>query len=278
MKFCIVGGDKRFYYLKKLLENDGFEVSAYCCRAIDDSETDIDKALAGSNVILGPIPFSRSKKTLALNDCNEIELKTFFSKLPHGCIFFGGAISSEIHEFTDNISIYDYFSFEDVAVRNAVPTAEGAIQTAIAESDRTIFESRTLVIGCGRCGKALALMLKGMGAKVTMTCRKPADHAIIKGMSVKAAYFDTLPEIIKNYDFIFNTVPALILDKLMLEKTDKDSLIIDIAQAPGGVDYTYASEHGIKALYCPGLPGRTAPYTAAVILKDAIVRTALSHF
>ena len=63
-----------------------------------------------------------------------------------------------------------------------------------------------------------------------------------------------------------------------INNVNKNTLVIDIAQAPGGVDYPYAAEKGIKALYCPALPGRVAPYTAAKILKNAILRTAQSHF
>ncbi len=268
----------RFNYLKQLLEQDGFKVTAYCCRAIENCEESLEKALDQSNVVLGPIPCSRNKKTLALNDCSEIEFKAFFGKLPQDCIFFGGAIPSGIYEISGNIPVFDYLSFEDVAIRNAVPTAEGAIQTAMSESDRTIFGSKALVIGCGRCGKALALMLKGMGANVTLTYRKSADFAIIRGLSITPAPARELKNIISSFDFIFNTVPAPIIDRAIIDAADKKSLFIDIAQAPGGIDYPYAAETGIKALYCPGLPGRVAPYTAAVILKDAILRTVDSHF
>lgn len=286
MKFCITGGDKRYKYLKHLLELDGFEVAAYCCRFIDSCDESLEKALDGSNVVLGPIPCSRNKRTVALNDCSEIEFKTFFEKLPKGCIFFGGAIPSEMYALAGNIPVYDFFKFEDVAVKNAIPTAEGAIQTAMAESDRTLFGSRILVTGCGRCGKALALTLKGMGANVTVTYRKSPDRAILGCLALNTLPAAELKDKIQKYDFIFNTVPAEIFDKNVLDGVNKAALIIDIAKAPGGVDYPYAAERGIKAIYCPGLPGRVAPFTAAEILKDAILRTvndvfsdtAKSHF
>ena len=278
MKFCITGGDKRYKYLKELLEKDGFEVCAYCCRFIENCEETLEKALENSSVILGPIPCSRNKRTIALNDCSEIEFKTLFDKLPENSIFFAGAIPKEIYDISGDIPVYDYFKFEDVAIRNAVPTAEGAIQTAMAESDRTLFCSDALVAGCGRCGKALALMLKGIGANVTLTYRKSKDQAIIHGLGLKAVPAADLADEIKNHDFIFNTVPAEILDKNVLDRVNKNSLIIDIAKAPGGTDYPYAAEKGIKAIYCPALPGRVAPYTAAQILKDAILRTVQSHF
>ena len=278
MIFCIIGGDKRYKYLKELLEQEGHKVKAYCCHSIENCEDSLDTALKNSNIVLGPIPCSRNKKTLALNDCSEIEFKTFFDKLPDKCIFFGGAIPSEIYKFSGSIPVYDYFTFEDVAISNAIPTAEGAIQTAMSESDRTVFASSVLVVGCGRCGKALALMLKGMGANVSVTYRKSEDRAKLNCLALNAMPFEDMENAVSDFDFIFNTVPAEIIDKTVLNNVNKNTLVIDIAQAPGGVDYPYAAEKGIKALYCPALPGRVAPYTAAKILKNAILRTAQSHF
>ena len=44
---------------------------------------------------------------------------------------------------------------------NAVPTAEGAVQIAMQELPITISQSRCLIIGNGRIGKALHTRLRG---------------------------------------------------------------------------------------------------------------------
>ena len=277
MKFGFIGGDLRYRYLKQLLEAQGYETAAYCCKFIDKSEA-LEEVMSTCNVLLGPIPCSRSGKTLALNDCNEIELGCFFENMPKETLFFAGAVSNAVRNHAGKIKVYDYFDLEDVAIKNAVPTAEGAVQKAMAESDRTIFGSRVLITGCGRCGKALALLLKGMGAYVTLTCRKPSDAAFIETLGLKALKFSQFKDRAGDFDIIFNTVPEKILDAALLENIPRGCMIIDIAQAPGGTDFTAAAELGIKAFHCPGLPGRVAPYTAAAVLKDAILRIALSHF
>lgn len=277
MKFGFIGGDLRYRYLKQMLEAEGHETAAYCCKFIEESN-ELEKVLDGCHAVLGPIPCSRSGKTLALNDCNEIELSCFFEKMDKKSLFFAGAVSNSVREAAGDIVVYDYFALEDVAIKNAVPTAEGAVLTAISESKQTIFGSNALVIGCGRCGKALALLLKGMGANVTATCRKPEDGAYLNTLGLESLHISKLKDKIGAYSLIFNTVPAEILGKDMLENADKNSMIIDIAQAPGGTDFIAAAELGIKAFHCPGLPGRTAPYTAAEILKDAVLRLTLSHF
>lgn len=278
MRFAIIGGDDRYKYLKRLLETDGHETAAYCCKFTDDCADSIDDAVRGCHAVLGPIPCTRGKRTLALNECSEIELSVFFEKIPKESLFFAGVVTDEVKAAANGIKVYDYFTLPEVAIRNAIPTAEGAIQNAISESDRTLFGSRVLIIGCGRCAKALALMLRGMGAKVTLTQRRPEDEAVIQGHCLESMHIDELKNRLHEYDFVFNTAPAPILDRKMLEYADKNTLITDIAQAPGGTDFNRAAELGIKAFYCPGLPGRTAPLTAAEILKEAIIRLTREHF
>ena len=57
---------------------------------------------------------------------------------------------------------------------------------------------------------------------------------------------ERLPEILKGADFIFNTAPAMVLPKAMLGYVREDCLILDLASAPGGVDYEAAEEMGIE--------------------------------
>jgi len=71
-------------------------------------------------------------------------------------------------------------------------------------------------------------------------------------------------------DIVFNTVPAMVLDRDLLFKLNKEALIIDLASKPGGVDFLAAEELGIKTIHALGLPGKTAPVSAARIIKDTI--------
>lgn len=76
-----------------------------------------------------------------------------------------------------------------------------------------------------------------------------------------------------DYDYIFNTVPAQVVDRGVLEACKKDAAVIDIASAPGGVDFEAAKALGIAAKLCLGLPGKYAPKTAGEILAEEIMRT-----
>jgi dipicolinate synthase subunit A len=46
--------------------------------------------------------------------------------------------------------------------------------------------------------------------------------------------------------------------------------IIDIASAPGGVDFSAAQKMGISAFLCSGLPGKYAPASSASAIQKII--------
>ena len=55
-----------------------------------------------------------------------------------------------------------------------------------------------------------------------------------------------------------------------LSQVNPEAFILDLASAPGGVDQGAAQELGLRVLQAPGLPGRTAPVTAAAAIRDAV--------
>ncbi|MBR1442650.1 MAG: hypothetical protein IJ583_03865, partial [Firmicutes bacterium] len=260
--FGVIQSDKRYEYLTDMLISDGHCVSVF--------KNNPDSFLASSDIIIAPIPFSRNG-THILTDTSELPIDTFLEKCQKNDIkcIISTAFSPEIKQKASekNIPLYDFFKKDYVAVLNAIPTAEGAICSAIQESESTLFSSKSLVIGFGRCGKILANMLKGIGSAVSVTYRKELDNAYISSYGHTPINFSSLKDHICNFDYIFNTAPSMILTSEILSKTKKGCTIIDIAQAPGGVDYSFAANNNIKAVYCPALPGRVAPKYAAQVLK-----------
>ena len=72
------------------------------------------------------------------------------------------------------------------------------------------------------------------------------------------------------YDIIFNTVPAMILDSHALAHIALDSVVIDLASMPGGVDFDSAKRMGIDAVHALSLPGKVAPKSSGEIIKNTI--------
>lgn len=251
-KYCVLGSDQRTICLKKILESEGKEI------------TDFKSA----SVIIGPVPFSRDG--IKINgDMVSIDEIIENSKEK---IVFGGVISQGIKEKFKNseIKFYDLLEIEEVAIKNAIPTAEGAIQTAMEITDFTITGSNVLVLGYGNIGKVLSKMLNGMGARVFCEARKEKDIAMIRTMGYNEIDLDKLECHLDSFDIIFNTVPVKILDEKRLKMVKKNCAIIDLASSPGGIDFEIAKELKINVVWALALPSKVAPYSSATYLKEAI--------
>jgi len=169
-----------------------------------------------------------------------------------------------------NVYAIDILEREEMAVLNAIPTAEGAIQIAMEELPITLNGSKVLVLGYGRLGKTLSKMLGGIGADVFVEARKYSDIAWIKAYGHKPVNINDLSSVISSMDLIYNTIPHKILDSEMLEQVGKECLVIDLASKPGGVDFERAKVLGIKVIWALSLPGKVAPVTAANYMKETI--------
>lgn len=158
-----------------------------------------------------------------------------------------------------------------VGVGNAIPTAEGALQYAMENSEITLHGNKCLVLGFGRCAKVLANMLRGIGAHVGVMARSNADLAYIGSYGYTPIPPSLLWEQVGQYDFIFNTVPSLILDEEILQYIKKDCLIVELASKPGGIDLQKAEKLQLKVVDGQSLPGKVAPETAGKIIFDTIL-------
>ena len=75
----------------------------------------------------------------------------------------------------------------------------------------------------------------------------------------------------RKQDIIINTIPAIVLDEEMLSMISPETLIIDLASKPGGVDFEKANKLGKKVIWALSLPGKVAPITAGEIISDTII-------
>ena len=177
-----------------------------------------------------------------------------------------------IKEFPDiyEKNVLSYSDSEVFAIKNAIPTAEGAIAEAVISSHSTISGSRALVCGYGRIGKALSSRLRALGAAVCISARKRSDLSMIELDGFDSAVTGDFKDI-GEYDLIFNTVPAPVFDSEVLSHVKKDAVIIDLASKPGGVDFDCARALGINVIHALALPGKTSPKTAGKIIESSIL-------
>lgn len=198
---------------------------------------------------------------------SEISLTDLSKYLKKDCLIFTGRSDKRLDEFFPENEIIDYMNLEELTLKNAIPTAEGAVQIALDELPVTLNGLPVLIIGMGRIGTALAEILKGFGADITVSVHnaKGSAKARIHGIkSICTKDMDT------KYKLVFNTVPKLIFTHELLEKFDSNTLFIDLASRPGGFDFEAAAELGKKVIWALGLPGKTAPVTAGEFVAESV--------
>ena len=287
LNILIIGGDRREVELYFRLREIGANVYLYGFENYPSLQgitlTDnMAESLKLSQVIITPLTgIETNGEVYAPFALNKIFLNTVdvLDAINPQTLIIAGYISPTLKEIflQKNILVCETRDTDIISIPNAVPTAEGAIQAAMLNTEFTIDKSHSFVLGFGRCGAILAKTLKALGADITVVVRRKEILAWIEALNMNPLSLDRLKEEIHRADIIFNTIPANVLNAEVLYRTNKSSLIIDIATHPGGVDFAVAERLNIKALSLPGLPGRVAPKTAAKILCRVYPDLIVSH-
>lgn len=277
----LIGGDLRQEYLAEDLLKKGFSVCLYGCSQTYLQENDclscktLSESMQFSHVIIGPIPFSRNQITIHQRQLQtEITIEEFNQNLTPYHVVFGGCFPQALKAGIGDAKAFgvDLMEEESVCIKNAVATAEGMIAEAIKNSTINLCHSTCLVLGYGRCGKTLADRLLGMHARISVLEKKRDLCALAESFGFYNLIAANLEEEIGKYDFIFNTIPELILNRDLIEQTKSEVCILDIASKPGGTDFAACRELKRNARLCPSLPGVYAPKSSAHILSEAILQ------
>lgn len=216
---CIAGNDKRQDYLAEYLVKQGFTVHRY--------EEFTPEILKGTNLLIGPVTFFKNGKLL-----------------PH------------IEEACRNekVSVLNYMSSEEFLIRNASLTAEGFLASLIQNTPFSLDEANILLLGMGRCGKAIAKLLNHFDCHVDT--------------------YDQVPNIIKSadtYNVVINTIPAPVISRSHLEGLQPGCILFEIASAPGGFDREAVRELQLVLIDCPGIPGKISPQSAGYAIGQYII-------
>lgn len=273
----VLGGDLRQVKLAQLLQQEGHRVQVLGMelRPEPDQLTDRDswKGMETADCVVLPLPAEKADGMLnAPLSQRRITLAQIVERMKPGQLLCGGKLSEPLREQAQkrDVRVEDYLLREEFAVKNAVPTAEGAIQIAMEELGCTLCGTKALVIGYGRIGKVLAHRLQGLGVEVTVSARRNSDLAWMEAFGCRSIRTKDISSTVGQYPLIFNTVPVRLLDRAALASLQPESLVIDLAGGSGGTDLKAAAELGIKVIWARGLPGKVAPLTAGHILHETI--------
>lgn len=267
---AVIGGDKRTAYMVPFFKEKGYRVISYkLCSMEEKIEADacadsLKQVLESAEIIVCGIPIEKK---------GFVNLRELSRNIRKRYMVFGGVIPESFRQECEErgISCYDFMKDESIAIFNAVSTAEGAVLEALLHKETNIHRSNSLVLGYGRCGKVLADKLKALSARVTVCGGNISELAMAESMGLEGLPLHRLEEKISGFEYIYNTIPAQIIDAERLKEVKKDTLIIDIASGKGGVDYKEAKRLNVKAMHCLGLPGKYAGKVSAGKLTDYVI-------
>ena len=270
MDLWVIGGDPRQATLARSLREDGHTVHTYALeRGVEPSlVSDSLEGLAGADCAVLPLPALEGDRINAPLSARGPLLSEVLDAMAIPRYELAGweAQAAEAR----SLRLVDYLAREELAVANAVPTSEGAIQIAMEELPITLHGAKALVIGYGRLGKVLSRQLRGLGAAVSVAARSCTDLAWAQVWSYGVERSDQLSGWLCAYDLVINTVPAPVLGPEELGDLKPGCLVIDLASKPGGVDFSAAAELGVKAIWALSLPGKVAPVTAGLAIKNTV--------
>ena len=246
--FAVVGTDARQTAAGRVLERAGYAVGGA-------------EQVALADYILLPLPLDAARTPLA----------ELLRAAKPGAVALGGRLSVQAKTIAQKagVELVDYFARPELTVYNAIPTAEGCIGILLERRSRTLWGAAVLVLGFGPVGRALAVRLAALGARVTVAARRPVQRAMAEEQGLRAVPLTDLAAAAAAFDTVVNTIPAPVLTAAVLAALPKGCLIVDLASKPGGTDFAAARRLGHTALHALSLPTVWAPETAG----EALART-----
>ena len=256
--FLILGGDARMRACAK-----GFAALGYPVQDLPGArpEAQLQDALRAARVLVLPVPLLQGGNISR----TALPLDTVLRLLPDETAVYAGLVPAQ-----NQARITDYSRMNTFQTANAIPTAEGTIAILMEALPITLSGAEALVLGFGRCGRALAVRLAALGARVTVAARKPEDLRAIEALGLTAMHTGQY-RALERYHCIINTIPALIFPEEAVAQTAPEAFLLDLASAPGGIDFDACRRLGRRFRHALALPGKVAPTTSGLIIRDTIL-------
>lgn len=283
-EIAFLGGDVRQLTVADYFIHRGVKVTLW---GIDTRKSkdkykmadDISNAVESSDICILPLPVSNEGIRLNAPFLGEKapRLCEVARMIPEKNVVFGGKMPPDFVKLLEqrNIKYFDYFEDECLCIKNALLTAEAAVEIALREYRGTVDSSKSMVIGYGRIGKLLTNLLIKMNSDVTVAARKDTDIAYAECIGAVGYKLDDknpekILEINNGYDIVFNTVPARLIDSDIIPEINKKTIIIDLASAPGCIDIRKARDNGLMVIRALSLPGKHSPTRAGNIIAESV--------
>lgn len=286
LNIAVLGGDGRQIAMARALREYGHSVFLWGFSDYREVPKNLfctdtwEEAVSRAHAVILPLPVTADGVRLycPLHNPDEmLRITSLMGKLS-GRLLLGGRLREEVRSLAEQkkVAWIDYFESEVFQLKNALPTAEGAIALAMQELPVTLDGTQAAVVGYGRIGTLLGEKLSALGAHVSVYARRQeqltlaALHRHVPKRLTTVNGRSTLCEMERDCRIIFNTVPQWLFTREVLQTLPPQCIFIDLASPPGGIDRTAAAEMGLKVIWGTALPGKYAPESAGRILAETV--------
>jgi dipicolinate synthase subunit A len=269
LSIAIVGGDEREQEIARLAARTGAVVRAHGFPWPEDGIEGVThtgtaiETMRDADYALLPIPRGVDGALYALQAPEPIRIEeALFTPLRPGAQVICGRITPILAEASKDLplTMHEYDPDPELMRLRAAAVVEGVLQTAIAHTDVTIHGASVAVVGFGNIGSVLTRRLLTLGADVHVAARNPIQRAAAVADGARSLPLTELPQLASQLSMIFSTVPARVVDRSVLERLPRGSLVLDIVPPPDRSDLELAASLGHRAVWARGL-GRRAPIT-----------------
>ncbi len=267
---CIfLGNDKRQIYAAEEFVRSGF----YAIHLPILQDLDTPEFQNKTIYLIFPIPLT---KKVFFEICNANPNEFFESANSKRVKLVGGKIDPEILAAARSHGIFciDFGEEEAFLIENAYLTSEAAVNIIMQTSSSSIRSIDIALFGYGRISKYLLVLLRSLGARVSVLARREESRVAAKcdgAFDVYSFGEDDVLRALESNDVVINTVPCRIISADILSRSKKKPNIIDLASLPGGIDTDAARQMGYKATRELGLPAKYAPKDAGEIVAKTIM-------
>ncbi len=260
-KIMVLGGDKRSYYVAKELYEKGYAVSWYACEnypcepcgfvSKEDFRADAHKL----DTVILPLPHTRDFRHLNTPFSNsKIDLDEL------------SELTKEKRTFSSVDMGDNYFSANEVVIANARLTAVGMLKEMLMYTEKDVMNKKVMVTGFGNVGKAVAKILDNNGMRVTVCARNKEQRVLAGIYGYNTCDIAEGGKNMGKYDFVVNTVPAVLFSEESLRKAKKDCVFMELAKGLAAETCSNTASY----ISCKGMPGKHTPQSAGKVIADYI--------
>lgn len=186
------------------------------------------------------------------------DMNALLEQLPRDLTILGGNLD---HPVLERYRVFDLLRCPAYLWENAAITAHCTLKYILEALPVTLPRQKVLIIGWGRIGKCLALLLKALDAEVTISARKETDRAMVQAFGFGAVdcadpHFSPDP-----YRVVVNTVPSAVLNG---DTCVPNCYKLDLASRLG--------ISGENVVWARGLPGKDAPESSGRLIARTVLR------